>query len=159
MQKVIHNIPPVFDAQSKVLLLGSMPSPKSREAAFFYAHPQNRFWKVLSTILNRPLPQTVEQKKQMLLDNRIALWDVIASCEITGAADSAIKNASPNDYSKIFAAADIKQVFTLGKTATLYYKKFTGKDSVYLPSTSPANNAVPLDTLTERFSVILNYIK
>lgn len=158
LQKVTHNIPPVFDKNCRVLLLGSMPSPKSREAAFYYAHPQNRFWKVLSTLLDFSLPVSIEQKKQMLLSRHIALWDVIGSCEIIGASDSTIKNATPNDYSVIFDNADIKAVFTLGRTASLFYKKFTGKDSVFLPSTSPANNAVSFESLLAAFSKILDYL-
>ena len=158
-EKVFHNIDPVFDPSCKILMLGSMPSLKSRQAVFFYAHPQNRFWSVLSAVLNCPLPMTVEQKKDMLLLHHIALWDVIGSCEISGSSDSSVRNAVPNDFSLIFDVADIKQVFTLGKTATELYKKFTGVSPIYLPSTSPANNAVSTEKLIQAFSVILDYIK
>ena len=98
-----HNIPPVWDEHSRILILGSFPSVKSREGRFFYHHPQNRFWKVLSAVLEEPLPETVEEKKAMLLRNRIALWDVIAACEIQGSGDSSIRNAVPNDLSVIRA--------------------------------------------------------
>lgn len=158
-EKVFHNIDPVFDSSCKILMLGSMPSLKSRQAVFFYAHPQNRFWSVLSAVLNCPPPMTVEQKKDMLLLHHIALWDVIGSCEISGSSDSSVRNAVPNDFSLIFDVADIKQVFTLGKTATELYKKFTGVNPIYLPSTSPANNAVSTEKLIQAFSVILDYIK
>jgi len=112
---VTHPIDPVFDNRSKILILGSFPSVKSRETDFFYGHPQNRFWKVLSTVLNSPEPISVEEKRQFLLDHRIALWDVIASCEITSSADSSIKNASVNDLTPIFTAADIRRVYLNGK--------------------------------------------
>lgn len=156
---VYHNIEPLFDSESKILLLGSMPSPKSREQKFYYAHPQNRFWKVLSAVLSQPLPLTVSAKKSMLLSNRIALWDVIGSCEITGASDSTIRNPVPNDYSRILKVANIRQIFTLGRTATYYFEKLSGLKSVYLPSTSPANNTVSLEKLIEEFSIILKYLK
>jgi len=152
-----HNIPPVWDENSKVLILGSFPSPKSRETGFFYGHPQNRFWKILSAVFEEELPTTTEEKKAFLLKNGIALWDVIKSCEIVGADDNSIKDPVPNDLSII--KADIKAVFTTGKTATLYYKKFTGKDSIYLPSPSPANRAVNDDKMKDAYGVIKKYCK
>ncbi|MBR6738049.1 MAG: DNA-deoxyinosine glycosylase, partial [Oscillospiraceae bacterium] len=109
-----HNIAPVYDENSKVLILGSFPSVKSREATFFYAHPQNRFWRVLSAVLNEPLPVSVEEKRAMLLRHGIALWDVIGSCRIVGSADASIEQVQPNDLTKILAAANIRAVFCNG---------------------------------------------
>lgn len=155
---VLHNIPPVFDENSTVLILGSFPSVKSRESEFFYGHPQNRFWKVTAAVFSCPVPQTVEEKKAFLLKNNIALWDVLASCEIEGSADSSIKNAVPNDVSIILSKAKIKGIFVNGKTAEKYYKKFIqpkiGTEAVCLPSTSPANAAKTLDELIEAWQGI-----
>lgn len=156
--KVTHPIPPVFDERSNLLILGSFPSVKSREEGFFYGHPQNRFWKVLSAICHSPLPQTVEEKKLFLLDQGIALWDVIGICEIVGSADSTIKNARPNDLSIILNAADIKQIYVNGKTAEKYYDRYlrdrVGREAICLPSTSPANAAWSLERLIEAWRVV-----
>ena len=119
----VHPFPPLYDKNSKVLILGSFPSVKSREQKFFYGHPQNRFWKVVSAVLGCETPSTVEEKKTFLLEHGIALWDVIASCEITGSSDTSIKNVIPNDISEILEAGNIKQIFVNGKTAEKYYKK------------------------------------
>ena len=154
-----HEIPPLFDERSRVLILGSFPSPKSRETGFYYGHPQNRFWRVLSAVLNEEVPITTEEKKNLLLTHGIALWDVISSCEIRGAGDSTIKNASPNDFSVILSKADIRRVFTTGKTASALYKKFTGAESVSLPSPSPANCALSLEKLIEEYKKILPYLE
>jgi len=159
MERISHPFPPLFDKNSKILILGSFPSVKSREQNFFYGHPQNRFWRVMSDILNCPLPETVEQKKKMLIDNGIALWDVIASCEIIGSSDSSIKNAVPNDLTSILSGADIKGIFVNGKTAEKYYVKYTekvtGRKAVCLPSTSPANAAWSLDKLSEEWKRLI----
>lgn len=162
-EKVVHNIPPVFDKNSKVLVLGSFPSPKSRTFGFFYGHPQNRFWKVLSSVLKCELPQSTEEKKNMLLANGIALWDVLESCEIKGAADSSIKNPQPNDLGRIFSAADIKAVFMTGKAAYRYYEKFfAAKYDVpffLLPSPSSANCAnYTVEMLVLKYEKLLEYI-
>lgn len=158
-KNILHNIPPVFDEHSEVLILGSFPSVKSREAEFFYGHPQNRFWKVTAAVFGCEVPQTVEEKKAFLLENHIALWDVIASCEVSGSADSSIKNAVPNDISVILGAAPIRGVFVNGKTAEKYYNHFllpvTGLRAAVLPSTSPANASKSLAALTEEWKVIL----
>ena len=160
---VFHTIPPVFNADSKVLILGSFPSVKSREAAFYYGHPQNRFWRVLSGVLSAPLPTSTEEKKAMLLRHHIALWDVIAACEINGSADSSIKNAQPNDLSLIFSAADIRAVFTNGKTADRlfdrYFQKSVSLPKVCLPSTSPANARYSFDDLAAEWNAINTYIR
>lgn len=159
MQLVQHPIAPVFDAHSRILILGSFPSVKSREAAFFYGHPQNRFWRVLSRVLGDSCPQTVEEKRQLLLTHRIALWDVVASCRIEGSSDSSIRDAQPTDLSVIFSAAQIKAVFCNGQTAFHLYQKYqlplTGLPACPLPSTSPANAVLGLDALTERWQQIL----
>ena len=148
-----HPIPPFFDGDSKILILGSCPSVKSREAKFFYGHPQNRFWKVLSEIYGEAVPETVEEKKALLRSHKIALWDVIASCDITASADSSIRNAMPNDLSVILSGANIERIFVNGKTAEKYYKKYqearTAKTAAVLPSTSPANAAIGFSELVE----------
>ena len=154
-----HPIDPVFDSNSRILILGSFPSVKSRENQFFYGHPQNRFWKVISAVTDSPLPGTVVEKRELLLKNKIALWDVIASCDITGSSDSSIKNVVPNDLSPILETADIQTIFVNGKIAEKYYNKYlrpaTGRDAVCLPSTSPANALWSLEKLCIAWSAIL----
>ena len=151
METVTHPIPPLFDASSRILILGSFPSVKSREGLFFYHHPQNRFWKVLAGVLEEPVPGSIEEKKIFLLKHRIALWDVIASCTIEGSSDSTIKNVVPNDLSGILSAADISRIFCNGGASFQYYKKYqeprTGRAAARLPSTSPANAAWTMDKL------------
>lgn len=155
---ISHPIPPVFDRHSKVLILGSFPSVKSREAQFFYGHPQNRFWKVTSTVFDAPEPHTVEEKKAFLLSHGIAVWDVIAACDITGSSDSSIKNVIPNDLTKILNVADIRAIFVNGKTAEKFYNKYIrdtiGRDAFCLPSTSPANAAWSMELLIDAWKVI-----
>lgn len=140
---IIHPIPPVFDKDSKILILGSFPSVKSREEAFFYGHPQNRFWKVLAGIFNEKLPQTTDEKREFLLRNHIAVWDVIGSCDIIGSSDASIRNVTANDISIILKEADIRLICVNGKTAYKYYLKYTepkvNRSAICLPSTSPAN--------------------
>lgn len=156
---IYHPIEPVYDSQSRILILGSFPSVKSREAMFFYGHPQNRFWKVTAAVFGCRVPQTIEEKRSFLLTNGIAVWDVIASCEIEGSSDSSIRNVTPNDLSQILNAAPVEQIFVNGKTALKYYEKYlrpvTGREAVCLPSTSPANAAWNLEKLTEAWSIIL----
>ena len=146
-----HGIDPVYDDDSRVLILGSFPSVKSREAGFFYGHPQNRFWKVMSALTGSGLPATVAEKKALLLKNGIALYDVIAECEITGSSDSSIVNAVPNDLRPILETADIRAIFCNGRTAYALYNRYMlpalGRECVYLPSTSPANAAYSLERL------------
>ena len=113
--KQLHNIPPRYNKESRVLILGSFPSVKSREQAFFYGHPQNRFWRVVANIFESEVPITVEDKKRLILNNHLALWDVIAECEITGSSDSSIKNVIPNDIGKILADSNIKTIFVNGR--------------------------------------------
>ena len=154
-----HPIPPVYDRHSRILILGSFPSAKSREIGFFYGHPQNRFWKVIAALFHEEAPQTVEEKKTFLLRNHIALWDVIGSCEITGSSDASIKNARPNDIRLILDDADIRAIYTAGKTAKKYYDKYTlpmtGRAAVCLPSTSPANAAFDMNRLLQEWRCIL----
>lgn len=156
---IVHPIPPLFNANSETLILGSFPSVKSREAAFFYGHPQNRFWSVIAAVFGEEKPLTVEEKKKLVLDNKLALWDVIASCEIEGSADSTIKNVTANDLSIIINNSKVKKIFVNGKTAEKYYIKYTfpktGIKAVCLPSTSPANAAWSFEKLVEAWKTIL----
>jgi len=142
-----HPWPPVFDEGSKILILGTFPSPKSREFGFYYGHPQNIFWQTLVTVLNQPEPtKTVTARREFLLKNHVAMWDVLHACDITGAADSSIKNPVPNDFAPLLAQTNIIAIFTTGKTATDLFQKLcaeeVGIDAIYLPSTSPANRAM-----------------
>ncbi len=164
MSLKLHNIDPVYSSDSKILILGSFPSVKSRESQFFYAHPQNRFWKVL-TALYAPDGgvelDTVDKKREFLLNNKIAVWDVIQSCEITGSSDSSIKNVKVNDLKRILSAANIKAIFSNGATSYNLYMKYCadklGRPSLKLPSTSPANAAYSLERLIEAWSAIKDY--
>ncbi len=147
----VHPIPPVFDKDSKVLVLGSFPSVRSREEGFFYGHPQNRFWKVIAAVFDEPVPVTIDEKRKMLLKDHIAVWDVIHSCEIAGSSDASIRNVTANDLGVILGAADIRGIYVNGKTAYKYYLKYslgeTKREAVCLPSTSPANAAWNLERL------------
>ena len=159
----VHPISPVWDENSKILILGSFPSVKSREQMFFYGHPQNRFWRVLSAVTNSPLPVTVDEKKSYLLANGIALWDVIASCDITGSSDASIKNVTPNDLSRILDGADVRAIFTNGRTAHNLYQKYifpvTEREDICLPSTSPANAAWNIEKLVQEWRTVNNYLR
>ena len=155
---VVHTIDPVYNEHSEILVLGSFPSVKSREQQFFYGHKQNRFWRVLAQVLACETPQDVGQKKAMLLAHHIALWDVIASCEITGSSDASIRNVKPNDLSRILSAADIRAIYTNGGKAHQLYRKYmypvNGREAHLLPSTSPANAGYSLERLVSAWSVI-----
>ena len=159
MEQVTHPIAPVYDKQSKILILGSFPSVKSRKGEFFYHHPQNRFWRVLAAVCGEETPGTIPEKRAFLLEHGIALWDVIASCEITGSSNASIKNAVPNDLRRILKQADIRQIFTNGQTAHRLYQKYLAGETrlpeIALPSTSPANAAWSLERLTEAWRAIL----
>ena len=161
---ISHPIPPVYDDQSRILILGSFPSAQSREKGFFYAHPQNRFWRVLAAVLReQPVPVTTEQRRAFLIGNRIAAWDVIAECRIVGSSDASIRGARANDISRLLVEAPIQRIFVNGKTAERLYKKLiepvTGREAYALPSTSPANAAWSLERLVEAWSVIREEIK
>ena len=158
MESLRHPFPAIYAPDSRILILGSFPSVKSREQRFFYGHPQNRFWRVLAALLGTSVPQTVEEKQDFLLAHRIALWDVIASCEITGSSDASIRNAVPNNLTPILETASIRQIFTNGGTAHRLYWKYifplTGREDIALPSTSPANAARSLDALIDAWQTV-----
>ena len=154
----LHTIAPVYDKNSKILILGSFPSVKSREAAFFYGHPQNRFWRVLAAVLDEETPQTVDEKKSLLLRRCVALWDVIASCDIAGSSDASITNVVPNDLARIMDAAHIRRIFCNGGTALRFYRRYDEARfgaAEALPSTSPANARSSAQALTERWRTAL----
>ncbi len=150
-QHVEHTFDPIFDGNSEILILGSFPSVKSREGQFYYQHPQNRFWKILSRLTREELPITIQQKKQMLLKHRIAIWDVIASCDIIGSSDSSIKNVVPANIDFILEKAPIQKIYVNGGTAYKLYKKYcqerTKREAIQLPSSSPANAAWSFERL------------
>ena len=159
-EQIRHPFPPLFDADSEILILGSFPSVKSREQRFFYGHPQNRFWRVTAAVFQADVPQTIEEKRAFLLRHHIALWDVIASCEISGSSDSSIRNVIPNDLTPIFRTAQIRQIFVNGGTAAKYYDRYQrqtlGRAAVRLPSTSPANAAWSLERLVAAWHILLD---
>lgn len=150
---VSHDFEPVFDENSKVLILGTFPSVKSRENQFYYGHPQNRFWKVIAGLTESEVPQTIEEKKKLLLKHGIAIWDVIESCDIIGSSDSSIKNVVPADIERVVANSKIQNIYANGGTAKKLYEKYsqkkTGREIIGLPSTSPANAAYSLERLLE----------
>ena len=145
-----HNIEPVYNQDSRILILGSFPSVKSREAKFFYHHPQNRFWKVLAALFQEEVPQTIEEKKTFLFRNHLALWDVIESCEIKGSSDASITNVKVNDLDLIVKNCPVEKIITNGKAANRY-----NHHVIQLPSTSPANAMYSLEKLIEKWKVIL----
>ena len=155
----IHTIPPVYDGQSEILILGSFPSVKSRETEFFYGHAKNRFWRVLADVYEMPLPVTIEEKRALLHSCHIALWDVIASCDIENSSDSSIKSVTANDLSVILSHSPIKRIYTNGKTAKKYYDRLIYPNikipAEELPSTSPANASWSLDRLLTRWKAAL----
>lgn len=157
-----HPFEPLFDTNSEVLILGSFPSVKSRETGFYYGHSQNRFWRVIAALTSSPLPQTIQQKRTLLLKNHIALWDSIASCIITGSSDSSIRSAVPNDIGLMLASTRINNIFCNGKASFNCYNRFilpqTGINAKLLPSTSAANAAWALDRLIEAWAVIMQCI-
>ncbi len=158
--RVKHDFEPVYDKDSQILILGSFPSVKSRENNFYYGHPQNRFWKLLAALFDEPLPETIQEKKELLLRRHIALWDVVAVCDIKGSSDSSIRNVVPADLNKILRAAHIEQIIANGDTAYKLYRKYceenTGREAVRCPSTSPANAAFSLTRLAEAWKPYLD---
>lgn len=159
-EKVTHELEPIYDENSKILILGTLPSVKSREQQFFYAHPQNRFWKVLALLMENDVPVTIDEKKAFLLKNNIAVWDVIESCQIIGSSDSSIKDVVPTDITKILETANISKIFANGATAKKLYDKYQRKilgiEIEGLPSTSPANAAYSIEKLLDKWAVIKN---
>lgn len=153
MEHIVHPFPPVVDKHCRTLILGSFPSVKSREDGFFYGHPQNRFWRVLASVFGEDVPTDIPEKKAMLLRHGVALWDVIASCDIAGSSDASVKNAVPVDIMRVTAVAPIRRVICNGALAGKLYRKhlqpITGIEAMTAPSTSPANAAWSLDRLTE----------
>ncbi|MDD7669190.1 MAG: DNA-deoxyinosine glycosylase [Agathobacter sp.] len=159
-EHIVHSFEPVYDKDSEILILGTLPSVKSRENNFYYGHKQNRFWKVLATLLKEPVPETIEEKKAVLLAHRIALWDVIQSCDIKGSSDSSIKNVQPTDIGMILEKTNMTQIYANGNKAGQLYKRYqfpvTGIEATVLPSTSPANAAWSLARLCEAWKTILH---
>lgn len=157
-QTLSHSFLPVFDGNSKILILGTFPSVKSRENDFYYGHPQNRFWRILAGLMSCPVPETVEEKKKFLLEKRIAIWDVIAQCDIIGSSDSSIRNVVPADLSVILKRASISRIYGNGGKACELYQKYcyhqTGREIVKLPSSSPANAAWQMERLLDAWGVI-----
>lgn len=162
-ETALHNIDPIWDENSKVLILGSFPSVKSREIQFYYSYKYNRFWNVISNVLKCDEPTTVQEKTSILLNNNIAVWDVVKSCEIIGSSDSTISNVKVNDLTKITNTANVKMIFTNGYKANELYNKYlyeiTGIKAIMLPSTSPANAKYSLDKLIDKWSILLKYLK
>lgn len=157
---LVHPVKPIYNENSEILILGTFPSVKSREACFFYSHPQNRFWPVMARICNSQVPDTVDDKTKLILNHHFALWDVIHSCEITGSSDSSIKNVVPNDIKSIIAQTKVDRIFVNGRKAESLYKKYLEKDigitAVCLPSTSPANASWSIDRLFEYWNEKIN---
>ena len=155
---IVHPFGPLYDANSTVLILGSLPSVRSRAQNFFYGHPQNRFWPLLAALFGEDAPQTIEEKRELALRNRIALWDTIYSCDIIGSSDSSIRGVVPTDLRPILEGSNVKRIFCNGRTSGLYYKKYQEKtlriEAMVLPSTSPANAAWTMERLTEAWRVI-----
>ena len=158
-ENITHTFEPVYDRESRILILGSFPSVKSRENHFYYGHPQNRFWKVIAKLTEGEEPVTIEEKKILLLQNHIAIWDVIASCTIQGSSDSSIKDVVVNDFSEILENSSIQTIYVNGNKAYDLYHRYaeekTGIKAIRLPSTSPANAAWNMERLCEAWKVIL----
>lgn len=154
--------PPVYSPESKALILGTYPSPKSFEAGFYYYHPQNRFWPLLAALTSSALPSSIPQKKQLVLSSGLALWDTLESCEILGASDSSIKNPVPNDIASLVGKTEIQAVFCNGSAACKFYRKYclasTGIEPVSLPSTSPANAAFSFEKLLQAWQPLASYL-
>lgn len=157
-----HTFEPVFDSNSRILILGTFPSVKSRESGFYYGHPQNRFWRIMAQLFSQPVPCSIEEKKRLLLQNRVALWDVAASCEIEGSSDSSMTRVVPNDIPKLLSESEITHVFANGKKAAQLYNRLiypeTGLEIVTLPSTSPANAACGMERILREWRVILPFL-
>ena len=155
---IIHPIPPTYDENSRILILGSFPSVKSREMMYFYGHPQNRFWKLMAALYEEEVPVTVPERKDLLLRNRIAVWDSIKQCTVTGSSDSSIKDVIPNDLTPILESAPIEQIYCNGRKSWEMYHRYiepaTHRQAIALPSTSPANAACTMDKLIEAWKII-----
>ncbi len=158
MEHVTHGFPPLYDQNSRVLILGSMPSPRSREQGFYYGHPQNRFWRLMAAVLGEEIPRSIEEKKALMLSHGIALWDALEECDIDGASDSSIKNPVAADIPALLRNSRVFRIFTTGAAAYRYYMKYnyplTGIKAVRLPSTSPANCAASFEELYEAYKAV-----
>ncbi len=157
-QLVTHSFEPVYDGRSRVLILGTMPSPASRENGFYYSHPRNRFWPVMATLFECAVPVTAEEKRALCIEKGIALWDVLKSCSIEGASDASIRQPEPNDIPALLTGTDIRAVCTTGTTAARLYERHFGRletEHIALPSTSPANARMSLDALVEAYRPLL----
>ena len=161
-ENIRHEFAPVYDKNSRVLILGTFPSVKSREHNFYYGHPQNRFWKVIAGLTGEPVPETIENKKMVLLKHGIAVWDVIESCDITGSSDSSIRNVVPARLEQVLDRCEIREIYANGSTAKKLYERYQkaacGREIVGLPSTSPANAAFRLERLLEQWSIMRQYL-
>jgi len=162
-ERIIHTLPAVFDAQSRILILGTMPSPRSRQEGFYYGHPRNRFWSVLADVFSEKIPDGNNEKENFLLRHHIALWDVLQSCRIEGADDSSIRDPVPNELELVLSRADILAVFTTGRKASQLYDRLcfpdTKMEAGYLPSTSPANcGQQSYEDLVRAYSVITAFL-
>ena len=156
--RVNHTFEPFYNKDSEILILGTMPSKRSRELNFYYMHPQNRFWPVLARVYNEPIGDSIESKKEFLTKHKIALWDTLESCDILGSSDSSIKNVKPNNINKIIKDSNIKYIYTTGQKAYHFYNKYilpkTKKEAILLYSPSPANCAIPFNKMVENYQVI-----
>lgn len=151
---VKHTFEPVYNKESRILILGTFPSVKSREQSFYYGHPRNRFWNIIAALTDADIPKTIDEKKELLLKNNIALWDVISECTICGSSDSSIKNVVPNDINALVSHSNITRIIANGNKAYELYQKYffiADVEVVKLPSTSPANAAYSVDRLTEEW--------
>ncbi len=155
---VVHPFEPVYDRNSRILVLGSLPSVLSRENRFYYGHPQNRFWRVLAAVFGETTPETIEDKTALLLRNGVALWDAVAECDIVGSSDASIRSVKPTDLARIFDAAPIETVYANGHAAAKFYERYQmplyGRPITALPSTSPANAAWTIERLIEAWRII-----
>ena len=162
-EQVIHPLAPVFDSRSRILILGTMPSPKSRETGFYYGHPQNRFWRVMAELLDEPFPASREERLALALRRHFALWDVLASCVIRGADDGSIREPRANDLSRVLSAAPIEAVFCTGGKSHQLYRRYqepaTGISAVKLPSTSAANASWSLERLVGAYRAVAKALK
>lgn len=162
MTKVNHELNPIYNKDSKVLILGTIPSVKSRELGFYYSHSQNRFWNILADLFNEKIPFTIKEKKDFLIRHHIALWDVLKECDIENSSDNSIKNPIINDINLIIKDSNIKAIFTTGRKATDLYNRYcyqkTNIKCIYLPSTSPANCAIKYNELKDKYCRILDYL-
>ena len=161
-ETLTHTFEPIYDKDSRILILGSFPSVKSRENHFYYGHPQNRFWKVIAGVTGKPVPVSMEEKKKLLLSSHIAIWDVIASCSIHGSSDSSIRDVVVNDFTQVLADSRIQTIYVNGNKAYELYHKYaeptTGIPAIKLPSTSPANAAWSVERLCGDWKQILEYL-